>query len=350
MKRIICFAASVVLLMTGCHKPTPAPVPEQYDRYIFFSQKVETKAGLIESAGGVDEFGVVGFMYDDDDDKLHWTDVSDTAKPNVFYNENGVVVDVETVVCDTDGYGTYSPLQGWSNTKRYAFFAYYPIEHGALLLVNLDGKEDYTAGVPAIKYTMNSDDIYASMTDVMTAEAKTDLETSDTSVLLTFSHRLSSLGVKVKNSSSGDIVLNSVSLNISSIKYQSIVIPLDGSEVTKTAFASALAAEMALAGVAETSLAANGGESELADKLIFIPQDEDLTATVTIGYTRNAVGEDPYSYEGYTETRTLPAQTTILEEGKKHLILLNFTDSTVEIKGLANTGWVDLPEVEDTFN
>lgn len=344
MKRIICFAASVVLLMTGCHKPTPAPMPEQYDRYIFFSQKVETKAGLIESAGGVDEFGVVGFMYDD---ALEWNGVSATAEPNVFYDENGVVVDVETVACDTDGYGTYSPLQGWSNTKKYAFFAYYP--HDALSLVNLDG-EVYTAGVPAIKYTLDSDDIYASMTDVMTAEAKTNLKTSDNSVQLEFSHRLSSLGVKVKNSSSGDIVLNSVSLNISGIKYQSIVIPLDGSKVTKTAFASASATEMALAEVAETSLAANGGESELADKLIFIPQDEDLTATVTIGYTRNAVGEDPYSYEGYTETRTLPAQTTILEEGKKHLILLNFTDSTVEVKGVADTGWVDVPEVEDTFN
>lgn len=345
MKRIICFAASVVLLMTGCHKPTPAPMPEQYDRYIFFSQKVETKASLIESKADVDKFGVVGFMYDD---ALEWNGVSATAEPNVFYDENGVVVNVETVVCGTDGYGTYSPLQGWSNTKRYAFFAYYPIEHGALLLVNLDGKEDYTAGVPAIKYTMNSDDIYASMTDVMTAEAKTDLETSDTSVLLTFSHRLSSLGVKVKNSSSGDIVLNSVSLNISSIKYQSIVIPLDGSPVTKTAFASAHASEMELAEVAETSLTA-GGESELADKLIFIPQDEDLTATVTIEYTRNAVGEDPYSYEGYTETRTLPAQTTILEEGKKHLILLNFTDSTVEV-GIANTGWKEPYDVGGTFN
>lgn len=347
MKRIICFAASVVLLMTGCHKPTPAPVPEQYDRYIFFSQKVETKASLIESKADVDKFGVVGFMYDD---ALEWNGVSATAEPNVFYDENGVVVDVETVVCDTDGYGTYSPLQGWSNTKKYAFFAYYPIGHDALRLVNLDGKEDYTAGVPAIKYTMNSDDIYASMTDVMTAEAKTKPETSDNSVDLKFSHRLSSLGVKVMNSSSGNIVLNSVSLNISGIKNQSIVIPLDGSEVTKTAFASALAAEMALAGVAETSLAANGGESELADKLIFIPQDEDLTATVTIEYTRNAVGEDPYSYEGYTETRTLPAQITILEEGKKHLILLNFTDSTVEVNGIANTGWKETYDVGGTFN
>lgn len=354
MKRIICFAASVVLLMTGCHKPTPAPVPEQYDRYIFFSQKVETKASLIESKADVDKFGVVGFMYDD---ALEWNGVSTTAEPNVFYDENDAVVDVETVACDTDGYGTYSPLQGWSNTKKYAFFAYYPIGHDALSLVNLDG-EVYTAGVPAIKYTMDQSDLKGSMVDVMTAPAQTGLywkssadnNSNGGEVTFSFVHRLSSLGVKVKNSSSGDIVLNSVSLKISGIKYQSIVIPLDVSQVTKTAFASASATEMALDEVAETSLAANGGESELADKLIFIPQSEELTATVTIGYTRNAVGEDPYSYEGYTETRTLPAQTTILEEGMKHLILLNFTDSTVEIIGVADTGWVDVPEVEDTFN
>ena len=48
MKRIILFIASVTLLMTACNKTEPAPTPEQYDKYIFFSHSVETKASLIE--------------------------------------------------------------------------------------------------------------------------------------------------------------------------------------------------------------------------------------------------------------------------------------------------------------
>lgn len=355
MKHII-YSALILLLASACNKPVSSPEEEQYAKYIFFSQQVETKASLVESDKDMENFGVVGFKYEGE-----WDGVKASSKPNVFYDDNGNIETPETLTCNGDGTADYAPLQGWSSFKKYAFFAYYPIGHDALSLVNLDGK-DYTAGVPAIKYTMDQSDLMGSMVDVMTAPAQTDLywkssadnNSNGGEVTFSFAHRLSSLGVKVKNSSSGDIVLNSISLNISGIKYQSIVIPLDGSSVTKTPFASAHASEMALAKVAETSLTA-GGESELDDKLIFIPQDEDLTATVTIGYTRNDVGEDPYSYEGYTEIRTLPAQTTILEEGKKHLILLNFTDSTVEIKGVAekkwvDTGWVDVPEVEDTFN
>lgn len=351
MKHII-YSALILLLASACNKPVSSPEEEQYAKYIFFSQQVETKASLVESAEVMGEFGVVGFKYEGE-----WNDVKASSEPKVFYDDNGNIETPETLTCNGDGTADYAPLQGWSSFKKYAFFAYYPIGHDALSLVNLDGK-DYTAGVPAIKYTMDQSDLMGSMVDVMTAPAQTDLywkssadnNSNGGEVTFSFAHRLSSLGVKVKNSSSGDIVLNSVSLNISGIKYQSIVIPLDGLEVTKTAFASAHASEMALAEVAETSLAANEGESELADKLIFIPQDEDLTATVTIGYTRNAVTGTDGSYEEYTATKTLPVQKTKLDEGKKHLILLNFTDSTVEIIGVADTGWVDVPEVEDTFN
>ena len=71
MKRIIYWAALILPLLAGCTKPSSypdAPAPEQYDRYIFFSHGVETKADLIESAAGLDgkAFGVVGFKYDFD--------------------------------------------------------------------------------------------------------------------------------------------------------------------------------------------------------------------------------------------------------------------------------------------
>lgn len=343
MKRIIYFAASVVLLMTGCNKTGTAPAPEQYDRYIFFSQDVETKASLIESAGKVGKFGVVGFMYDDGSS---WANVYADAEPNVFYDENGRV-DAEEVTSDADGYGTYAPLQGWSNTKRYTFLAYCPYE--SVTLVAPDGSE-YERGIPAIKYTMNSENMYASMTDVMTAPAHTNLTTSDSEVQLKFDHRLSSLGVKVTNSSAGEVVLNSVSLKLENIMYQTIIIPLYGdNNPTRTEFTSPHTEEMALADVAGTSILKDKG-TEISDKLIFIPQETPISVQVTVGYTRKSVGDDSFSYEEYTETRTLPAQTTDLEEGKKHLISLKFTDSTVEVKGVASSGWKEPIEVEDTFN
>ena len=96
MKRIIYWAALILPLLAGCTKPSSypdAPAPEQYDRYIFFSYGVETKADLIESAAGLDgeTFGVVGFkydFYDKDGKEVFWKDHKNTnPTPNVFYDE-----------------------------------------------------------------------------------------------------------------------------------------------------------------------------------------------------------------------------------------------------------------------
>lgn len=357
MKHII-YTAFILLLASACSKPAPSPEAEteQYGRYIFFSQQVGTKADLIESAAAMDQFGVVGFKYEGT-----WADKKASLKPKVFYDNNGNLVNTETLTCNDDGTADYAPLQGWSSFKNYAFFAYYPIDQ-AVTLVNDDGTP-YTAGVPAIKYTMNPDALKASMVDVMTAPAHTDLywrSDADYSkgkdgytngeVTFSFAHRLSSLGVKVMNSSAGEVVLNSVSLKLENIMYQTIIIPLYGdNNPTRTEFTSPHTEEMALAGVAGTSILKNK-DDEISDKLIFIPQETPISVQVTVGYTRKSVGDDHYSYEEYTETRTLPAQTTELEEGKKHLISLKFTDSTVEVKGIASTGWKEPIEVEDTFN
>ena len=216
MKAIIYFTMAVALLVTGCNKPSPAPVPgpEQYDRYIFFSQKVDTKAELIESASSVDQFGVVGFKYANTTD---WnTYKTGSITPNVFYDEDGELLEgAETVDCDEDGYGEYSPLQGWSNTKKYTFFAYYPLDKTSL--VNTDGKA-YTGGIPAIRYEMNAADLKGSMRDVMTAastpglywNSASDNNVTNAEVAFNFTHRLSSLGLKITNASGGDITINSV--------------------------------------------------------------------------------------------------------------------------------------------
>ena len=98
MKRLIYITILSILLPLGCSKPSPAPAPapEQYDRYIFFSHGVETKASLIESAADLNgkAFGVVGFKYDFD---KAWETEKATATPNVFADTP------ETVDVSADG-------------------------------------------------------------------------------------------------------------------------------------------------------------------------------------------------------------------------------------------------------
>jgi hypothetical protein len=77
--------------------------------------------------------------------------------------------------------------------------------------------------------------------------------------------------------------------------------------------------------------------------MILIPQSEDATITVTLEYTRSADGYT--TYEGSFTT----AVKTALNEGTKHLVKLNFTDSNVEVKQ-GSGAWVEVPEVGNTFN
>ena len=229
MKRIIYFIASVVLLMTACDKTDPVNTQEQYDKYIFFSQSVGTKASLIEGVANLNEqsFGVVGFKYPNTANWRSYLASNPSATPNVFYDETSLV-NVESVECDEDGDGSYSPIQGWSNSKKYTFFAFYPVSD----LVDPndpDGETAYNGGVPAIKYTLDLTDaasLKGSMVDVMTAPACTDLDGSvpayNGEVTFAFEHCLSALGVNFENASTGTITLTDVQLNISGIQYKGV--------------------------------------------------------------------------------------------------------------------------------
>ena len=281
----------------------------------------------------------------------------------------------------------YAPLQGWSNNKKYTFFAFYP----HMPLVNLDGSTPYNGGVPAIKYTMslNSEDptdgatLKASMDDVMTAAPYMDLywksstdnsfvkdeyENNDTQGALgeinfDFSHRLACLGLKITNQSSGDIKIDGVTVTVSGIKYQELIIPLDNtSTVTAPNNPTGITlnsvsfnldptlnlqegqTELLISSYASKEL--DDASMELDDKLIFIPQEEDLSIELTIKYTRKKVN----SYTGYNDEFTTQVLTTKLIQGQKHLIKLKFTDSTVEVNGkVSEEGWVEIPDVNSSF-
>lgn len=343
MKRLIHITILSVLLLAGCSKPSPAPAPapEQYDRYIFFSHGVETKASLIESAAGLDgkAFGVVGFKYDFD---KTWETEKATATPNVFADTP------ETVDVSADGTTTeYAPLQGWSNNKKYAFFAFYPHD---LELVNLDGDTPYSGGVPAIKYVMDPADLKGSMVDVMTAghyedrywKSSGDNNIENDEINFSFSHRLSCLGLDISNLGTGTINLNAIKLTLSDLRYHQMIILLDGTGVTKTEAASGNAV-LSLDLTGEETLTAEKTQ-ELTDKLIFIPQETALSFELEIDYTRVATG--------YNDNRDSfkTSLSTQLEEGKKYLINIKFTDSTVDVSAqVTESGWVEIPDVNSSF-
>lgn len=220
-------------------------------------------------------------------------------------------------------------------------------------LVNLDGTP-YAGGVPAIKYTMTAPTasiegaadgtaFKASMSDVITADhvdqywkSSTDNSFSNENsndFELVFNHRLSALGVSIKNSSSGDIEIKSLTLTISGIKYLSTIIPLDGSaqtpeelaeeaKVPETTFTINIAGD-------EKSIAAKSTEpTKIKDNLIFIPQTQNISISLSMVYT------DPYS--GSDITKVLTDLTTPLDEGKQHMVQLNYVDYntfTVTIDG-----------------
>lgn len=248
----------------------------------------------------------------------------------------------------------YSPLQGWSNNKRYAFFAFYPHD---LELVNLDGDTPYSGGVPAIKYVMDPADLKGSMVDVMTAPANVDRfwqssaeggnNLTNGEVNFAFSHRLSCLGLNIANLSAGTITLESVGFKIGGIKFHQAVFSLTDGATLSTTAATPATAELPLAFAEGENSIEDGATKELSDKLIFIPQEEDdLSIEVTINYIREAVN----GYAAYSDNFTTQSLTTKLAQGQKHIVNLKFTDSTVEvIAQVSQEGWSKTYDVNSSF-
>ena len=241
----------------------------------------------------------------------------------------------------------YSPLQGWSNNKRYSFFFFFPHD---LELVNLDGDTPYSGGVPAIKYVMDPADLKGSMVDVMTAghyedrywKSSGDNNIENDEINFSFSHRLSCLGLDISNLGKGTINLNAIKLTLSDLRYHQMIILLDGTVVTKTEAASGNAV-LSLDLTGEETLTAEKTQ-ELTDKLIFIPQETALSFELEIDYTRVATG--------YNDNRDSfkTSLSTQLEEGKKYLINIKFTDSTVDVSAqVTESGWVEIPDVNSSF-
>lgn len=354
MRKLIYFAllGTVIPLFAACKKSISTGSQENFEHYIFFGHQVESKASLINGEEGVTSFGVVGFKYDN---TTSWDEYKTKTEctPNVFFDETNSPVDVETLNC-TNGNGSpsYTPLQGWSNTRKYTFFAFYPIGNENVDLVSANGSE-YKGGVPAIKYSLNTEHLQGSMVDVMVSEHCEDLyynssednNLQGSEVKLQFNHILSALGVNFTKKTENTIKIKGVSMTISGIQYQTYIYPLDGVAAAPGGPAmdeKSFALSIPEGGV-EVSSESTG--TEITDKLIFIPQNGEATISLTINYTRSAAGVS------YSDKKSFTGIKTAFGAGKKHLIQLKFTDSTVEVKSDVTSGaWTDVEDVNNTFN
>jgi hypothetical protein len=343
MKKIIYLITLSVLLFAGCSKhPVSPKVPEQFDRYIFFSQQVQTKAELIESGDAMGQFGVVGFKYDN---STSWENIKSSATPNVFFDDAGNDVNVETCIVDGSN-ASYSPLQGWSNSKKYSFFAYYPMNN--VTLVNLDGSS-YTRGVPAIKYEMSGTDLKGSMVDLMVATPHTNLDGSSSGVTnadvdFSFNHCLAALGLNIENASTATIHLTAVTLSLSNIQNSTAIIAFDGSS---EAYEGSVSNKVCGITLPYGGLDLETEDSaELSDKLILIPQSEDLSVDLTINYKRTY--SNGTVMDGQTFTTSTPLKTA-LTKGMNHTIYLKFTDSNTYAM-VKSGNWETGPNVNHEFN
>lgn len=356
MKKLIYFAllVTVIPLFAACKKSISTGSQENFEHYIFFGHQVESKASLINGEDDVQSFGVVGFKYDN---TTPWDEYKTKTEctPNVFFDENNSLVKVETLDCANES-PSYTPLQGWSNTKKYTFFAFYPIGNENVDIVSADGSK-YKGGVPAIKYSLNTGDLQGSMVDVMVSEPCKDLyynssednNLQGSDVKLKFNHILSALGVNFTKETENTIKINGVSMTISGIQYQTYIYPLDGAADDVFLGGPAMDEKSFVLSIPEEEdgviVSSESAGTEIADKLIFIPQSGNATISLTIEYTRSAAGVS------YSDKKSFTGITTAFEAGKKHLIQLKFTDSTVEVKSDVTSGaWTDVEDVNNTFN
>jgi hypothetical protein len=256
------------------------------------------------------------------------------------------------LTCSADGTATYAPIQGWSNTKKFSFFAYYPFENQNVTLVNLDGTP-YTEGTPAIKYTMNPNSFQSSMVDVMTAPGQTDKywisssdnNTNNSDIGFQFAHCLACLGLNVKNSSSGEITIKSVTLVVDGIKYTSVTIPLDAS-VSETYAGSPVSYAGLYLMLKDTEKTVTETGKEISDKLIFIPQSEPISiVSLSITFQRK-YGEVVKPEETFITQTPI---TTNLVKGKKHILYVNFMELNTYVM-LKSGNWDDGPNVNHEFN
>lgn len=349
---LMLFATALV----SCEKQSYEPsneidlVPEA--GYIRFSTGVATKAPIIQNLRGK-SFGVLGYNYGY---STRWDVARPLATPEVFYNL--------PVVCAENGVCTYdlntsqdgNQLQPWDLTKKYSFFAYYPVAS------NISISSKTNVNMPTVTYNLpivgnannaevNPDDLQ----DLMTAYA-IDKTAGDGTVGFTFQHRLFCIEVLAQNFNTTNTIVNTdgisteidadesisnLKFTIDNLAYKGLTVPMMKGDSNPVKVANDLGAvDFRLLSSNESvkipSHDENAGAVSLSgDNIVMlVPQDAsgtnpELTGRLTFDLTNSL---------GTTETITREFTSDLnFQEGKKYTIVISFTGKTIVI-ALAESG------------
>ena len=347
MKRLGYLVLTALVLFNSCDKRGMNPDDVQnidldWPGFIWFGADIPTKTETITNMKGR-HFDVVAFKYGSD-----WNTFKATGTPASSGETKGFSCPTE-VSCDANsGICTYKNNTDnnsveWDGTMKYSFFAFYPVTGTQGVTLSSTAS---TPGVPKITYTVPSSNDADALPDVMTASNIDVQNTGSGTVSLNFRHQLSLLTVEARNLDKSDITISNLVLTITSKRYGSITIPLDGSAATPGNTVTN-----------NFSFAMQGGESVTVEEfgkngtsentvvssknITLIPQDpliigEELAGSLTFTYGHSGTSET----KSETKSETFSSNKKF-EAGKKYAFVLNFANDAVTIAIIESGEWIE---------
>ena len=291
----------------------------------------------------------------------------------------------------TDNRTSYSGLRAWRDLLNYAFFAWYPTSLKANGATGESLNNPAYEGEPYITYTLPSD--RSEMKDVLTACEIDVNKNFGSSVNFKMQHRLSLLDIKahsiikakeLKKVWTGKTDLkdpngNSVTIESTKIADNAKVIVKTITDLTLTLDDIRTTARIPLNTKDRTLAITSTGESmptyqgfdcsgivleyfdseeqekslmsDDAGKLILIPQDDPITATLGIKYVVSCERTDGGTYDvvyDYSASTDLVANISSLHTGESYFIELTFTASGIFVKVKQSNKWPSI-DVEYEF-
>lgn len=332
-----------MVLLTSCDKRWTDPdegrtVALDWPGFIWFGADMQTRTPTITNLKGR-TFDVVAFKYGSD-----WATFKATGTPASSAGAKGFSCPT-LVTCDASGICSYrnntdsNPVE-WDGTMKYSFFAFHPVT-GTQGVTLTTGQN--TTGSPCIEYTVPSSSDANDLPDVMTASSIDVQNTGSGTVALNFRHRLSLLSVEARNLDEDDITISDLVLNVTSKRYGSVSIPLDGTAATPGAlvqggFSFAMQAPGTPVTVEEFGKYGTSDNTVIStSNVTLIPQDpaitgEDLAGSLTF----------VYGHSGMTETKVEPfSSNKKFEAGKKYALVLNFANDAITIAIIESGEWAE---------
>lgn len=320
MRRIYSYiiAFSLFMLFTGCEESLitspEAEIEIPTGNYIHFNTQVSTRGTLITDMKR--DFAVTAFNYVKD-----WSTAVATAQPGVMHNQ---------LVTWNGSLHTYDQLKEWEEGMKYTFFAHQP--------TGLELSPNTTYGTPYLTYTLPTD--VASMVDIMTASVFDTDNTLGNTVGLTFKHRLTALGIQIRNLKEDPIELDKLNISFTenSLKYNKATIPLDASmEMTRTASDDGVyqGPYSFISSGTITTIPALETVS-LDNAMIFIPQEgtstkDFLQGNITYSYSDSNSDEDPQTFNVGRD----------MKAGRKYYLQMTFSADAITIAIIESGEWTD---------